>query len=818
MHNGGSPGPRLREAVAGSLSRTHDGPRLTFFTAAALVRSIARLKAGANAAKEQSERKRRLQRLTSLTLSERIKALPRALQPLVRGTWARKLSAKAYASLMGDSRDSRDSFASARILGRVPAAVSSYVTTGLARALGLTSVSSRRLHGKRRFFQLAADGTMLRWAWEKYVLLHYMDDVVSDEVSRTLCISFVLDVDQPLMLQFDDAKTHLAWAAGLTYMLGRGGAPLDLGDCQGADGEMEWTTELPSAEQLEAMLKPRRENELLSWFDPTTGQTTQRLSQHIDIDVLRKKSSRRNKPASPSALAPSLSTKRALEDAAAAMDMRSSSGSNLGGAKDVAVPIPDDGSGEDRQTPQRDVHVAADAVVVELEHDEAPSGEPSKGDAPTALAAEPVGNKSDDNATTDTAAHSSAESGNAPMRTSPPPVRTKVDVAAAAAAAADDDDGGGGGVGEAPGPELPRIDAKGAETPGSSLAGSTPFTPPSPRSAYRYYVAASLQVLRTSSLDVKLGKYLGGGAEGLVYTALLRGSPVVIKVTSPAEATLSAFATHPPHENVVAMRGVLFEEDLVDMAERSGIMYDEGSVGIVFEYCARGSLRSLIRHTKGALMKDPFKAVKLVQDIATAMAHLHYRAVPLLHRDLKTANIFVSRGLGLKVGDYGQARTLDAAADETAAAAMRSEGGVLQRSLTVGTVGTCAYAAPELISPPDAKTQTTVAEALAADVYSFGCVVYEMLTGTMPFDGRETWQIQADFALAIGETHPLNPNGKSLPRPPQSAGGGENGEMHPGRNALWSIVERCTRMDRRERPGFREVLAVLQAVSGGAGA
>jgi hypothetical protein len=93
---------------------------------------------------------------------------------------------------------------------------------------------------KRRFFQLSADLTTLRWAWNKYVLLYYVDGLSAEPAARTLTLHMALDPD--LTLAFEDTRTYEVWEGGLRLLLaqltggvGGGGMPPDLsvGDSSG---------------------------------------------------------------------------------------------------------------------------------------------------------------------------------------------------------------------------------------------------------------------------------------------------------------------------------------------------------------------------------------------------------------------------------------------------------------------------------------------------------------------------------------------------------------------------------------------------------
>jgi len=135
---------------------------------------------------------------------------------------------------------------------------------------------------------------------------------------------------------------------------------------------------------------------------------------------------------------------------------------------------------------------------------------------------------------------------------------------------------------------------------------------------------------------------------------------------------------------------------------------DDGRQYIVFEYIEGENLKELVVR-KGRL--DVRAALEIALEIARGLAFAHDHG--LVHRDVKPQNVLLNGDGGAKVTDFGIARSLD-----------------VERSVTqTGTVlGTSNYIAPEQASgqPVDAHT----------DVYSLGIVLYEMLTGEVPFPGE----------------------------------------------------------------------------------
>ena len=132
---------------------------------------------------------------------------------------------------------------------------------------------------------------------------------------------------------------------------------------------------------------------------------------------------------------------------------------------------------------------------------------------------------------------------------------------------------------------------------------------------------------------------------------------------------------------------------------------DKGQPFVLMEYVSGPSLRDLIDESPGGLGEE--KTAFFLREIAKGLSYLHDCGI--VHRDLKPANIFFEDGY-VKIGDYGLSKAINA--DH-------------HQSQTV-TVGTVHYMAPEVGA---GKYDRSI------DIYALGCVVYEMLTGHVPFKG-----------------------------------------------------------------------------------
>ncbi|MGU3503023.1 Stk1 family PASTA domain-containing Ser/Thr kinase [Mycobacterium sp. C31M] len=130
---------------------------------------------------------------------------------------------------------------------------------------------------------------------------------------------------------------------------------------------------------------------------------------------------------------------------------------------------------------------------------------------------------------------------------------------------------------------------------------------------------------------------------------------------------------------------------------------------LVMEYVDGATVGTLIqRH--GAL--PPQRAISIIAEVCTALEFSHGRGI--VHRDIKPANIMVTQSGAVKVMDFGIARSMSATTGDRLTA-------------TSAVVGTAAYFSPEQARGQQVDART--------DVYSLGCVLYEMLTGQAPFTG-----------------------------------------------------------------------------------
>src|SRR6266480_7680587 len=228
--------------------------------------------------------------------------------------------------------------------------------------------------------------------------------------------------------------------------------------------------------------------------------------------------------------------------------------------------------------------------------------------------------------------------------------------------------------------------------------------------------------------DWRLGNYqileeIGRGGMGVIYRARQRHSRRIVALKrilayhADSQETLARFrreaeaAAHLDHPNILPIYEVGNCEDELPFFS--------------MKFAAGGSLVKV----GPALRREPRRTAALMVKVARAVQYAHTRGI--LHRDLKPANILLDGHGEPLVSDFGLATWLDGVSD-------------LTHSLTI--FGTPGYIAPEQANPALAEAAKLTP---AADVYSLGAILFDLLTGHPPFLG--------DHALAVIQQASQNP-------------------------------------------------------------
>lgn len=227
-----------------------------------------------------------------------------------------------------------------------------------------------------------------------------------------------------------------------------------------------------------------------------------------------------------------------------------------------------------------------------------------------------------------------------------------------------------------------------------------------------------------------------------------------------SEAGKEVALKHVERNLEVELRGVsqclnLKHANLIDLYD---IRYDEqGEAWVVMEYIAGASLKDVIDRNPNGLPKEEVDS--WFRGIAAGTAYLHDHGI--VHRDLKPGNIFEDEGC-VKIGDYGLSKFISCS----------------RRSGQTESVGTFHYMAPEIGKGAYGKE---------IDIYALGIVLYEMVTGRVPFEGESSQEIIMKHLTA-------DPDLSAVPQPYRG------------------MVERALRKDPEKRfKNVAEMLSLLDA-------
>ncbi|CAN8062132.1 unnamed protein product [Agarophyton chilense] len=261
------------------------------------------------------------------------------------------------------------------------------------------------------------------------------------------------------------------------------------------------------------------------------------------------------------------------------------------------------------------------------------------------------------------------------------------------------------------------------------------------------------------SNDVEIGKTIGHSSFGTVNEGRFNGTKVAVKTihhgsgsnpldgscTFRKEAELNCKLRHP---NIVLFMGIAMEPS---------------KICIVTELMSRGNVRDLlVSKVKGKLRRlDWSLRQQWALDTAQGMAYLHSLRPPMIHRDLKTTNLLVDKGMNVKICDFGLSRFMS------------------DKLMTA--VGTVHFAAPEVLNHEKYTEK--------ADLFSFGTVMWELYTRKCIFRGLP--QIEVYSQVVSGNMPDVDENCDARYR---------------------ALMKECWATDPTKRPSFREVIDRLSVL------
>ncbi|QDZ24812.1 serine/threonine protein kinase [Chloropicon primus] len=257
--------------------------------------------------------------------------------------------------------------------------------------------------------------------------------------------------------------------------------------------------------------------------------------------------------------------------------------------------------------------------------------------------------------------------------------------------------------------------------------------------------------------DVTFGDRVGIGSFGEVYRGMWRGTEVAVKKLIDQDITEESkqeflgevsIMRRLRHPNIVLFMGVITSRD---------------NLAIVTEFLPRGSLFKLL-HRSG-IQLDLRRRLRMAEDVAKGMHYLHTCNPMIVHRDLKSPNLLVDRNWCVKVTDFGLSR--------------------MKHSTFLSTksnAGTPEWMAPEVLRSEPANEKS--------DIYSYGIILYELITGKIPWEGLNAMQVVG--AVAFQDKRLNVPEGID--------------------EEVKELMQNCWRGDPSKRPSFEEILKALRVV------
>ncbi|XP_028249685.1 mitogen-activated protein kinase kinase kinase 20 isoform X2 [Parambassis ranga] len=250
--------------------------------------------------------------------------------------------------------------------------------------------------------------------------------------------------------------------------------------------------------------------------------------------------------------------------------------------------------------------------------------------------------------------------------------------------------------------------------------------------------------------DIHFYENCGGGSFGSVYRArwISQDKEVAVKKLLKIENEAEILSVL-SHRNIIQFYGAIVEAP---------------NYGIVTEYASGGSLYDYLSSEESEEM-DMGHIMTWAAEIARGMHYLHSEApVKVIHRDLKSRNVVLAADKVLKICDFGASR-------------------FLTHTTHMSLVGTFPWMAPEVIqSLPVSET---------CDTFSYGVVLWEMLTREIPFKGLEGLQV----AWLVVEKNERLTIPSSCPA------------------SFAELMRKCWATEPKERPVFKQILSTLESMS-----
>ena len=205
--------------------------------------------------------------------------------------------------------------------------------------------------------------------------------------------------------------------------------------------------------------------------------------------------------------------------------------------------------------------------------------------------------------------------------------------------------------------------------------------------------------------DYEIKEKLGAGAYGVVFKVTKKNTKdfYVIK-------QISLFGMNQKEKNDATSEAKILSSIKSNYVVKYYDSFEiDGNLNIVMEFCNGGDLSEFIEEKKktGRLLKEDL-ILEIFIKILIGLTYLHNKNI--LHRDLKTPNIFLTNGLQIKIGDLGVAKVLS------------------HTSFAKTLIGTPYYLSPEICEEKPYNDKS--------DIWALGCILYELTTYKHPFDAK----------------------------------------------------------------------------------
>ncbi|CAL1411724.1 unnamed protein product [Linum trigynum] len=312
----------------------------------------------------------------------------------------------------------------------------------------------------------------------------------------------------------------------------------------------------------------------------------------------------------------------------------------------------------------------------------------------------------------------------------------------------------------------------------SAIAVSTP-SPSQPSAALQNKQEKPIKIHQFHYSDLEAAtngfseqKLLGKGSHGCVYKAVLRGRRVAVK--KPSRGLEFAHEV----DNEIEILSNIRSPRLVNLLGFAN--NDTKHRLLVVEFMCNGTLYDVLH--SNSRPPNWGRRIRMALQIAKAVDTLHSQNPPIIHRDIKSANVLIDRNLNARLGDFGLA--------------LRCGVGDGDRLRSTPPAGTMGYLDPCYVTPDNLSTKT--------DVFSFGILLLEIISGRKAIDVGHSPPSIVDWAIPMVKKGKLgliyDPRIPPLKDPLL-------------KRQLALIASKCVRSCRERRPSMKEVVDWLNALN-----